>query len=163
MKIRKYLSNCFLLLIPLFLWNIILVDYLPKSYSPEIFWKDIPKWIAYSEHVLRIIVFAFPIIMIFSLKTRVQKIGFGIYLVGILIYFLSWTATIIYPQSNWSTSLVGFMAPAFTTLIFFIGIGLIGHKAYLKIPYLSQIYITLSVLFVLFHSLHTFTIFERIH
>jgi hypothetical protein len=163
MKIKKYLSNCFLLLIPLFLWNIILVDYLPKPYSPEIFWKDIPKLIGYSENILRIIVFALPVIMIFSIKTRLQKIGLGIYLVGILIYFMSWTMMIIYPQSNWSTSLFGFMAPAFTTLIFFIGIGLIGNKAYFKIPYLFLIYITLSALFVIFHSLHTFIIFERIH
>lgn len=163
MKIRKYLSNCFLLLIPLFLWNIILVGYLPQTYSPDIFWKDIPNWIGYSENILRILVFAFPVIMIFSLKTRLQKIGFGIYLVGSIIYFLSWILVIIYPQSNWTTSLIGFMAPAYTTLIFFIGIGLIGNKAYFRFPYLSKLYIFLSILFVMFHSLHTYIIFQRLY
>jgi len=132
MKIRKYLLNCFLLLIPIFLWNIILVDYLPKSYSPDFFWKDIPNWIGYSENILRIIVFIFPLIMIQSLKTRLQKIGFLSYLIGMILYFLSWVTMIVRPESDWSQSLIGFMAPAFTTIIWFVGIGLIGNKAFLK-------------------------------
>lgn len=162
MKIKKYLLNCFLLLIPLFLWNIILVGCLPETYSSEIFWKDIPNWIGYSENILRIIAFAIPVIMIFSLKTRFQKIGFSIYLAGIFIYFLSWAFVIIYPQSNWSTSLIGFMAPAYTTIVFFVGIGLIGNKAFFNIPYLSLIYIGLSILFVAFHTTHTYIVFQRL-
>ncbi len=162
MKIKKYLLNCFLLLIPLFLWNIILVGYLPETYSPEIFWKDIPIWIGYSENILRIVVFAIPAIMIFSLQTRLQKIGFRIYLAGIFIYFLSWIFVIIYPQSNWTTNLIGFMAPAYTSLIFLVGIGLIGNKAFFNISYLSLIYIGLSILFVVFHTTHTYIVFQRL-
>lgn len=162
MKIRKYLLNCFLLLIPIFLWNIILVDYLPKAYSPDIFWKDIPNLIANSENILRIVVFVFPAIMLLSLKTRLQKIGFGIYLIGLIIYFLSWVVVIIYPQSYWTTSLIGFMAPAYTTIIWFVGIGLIGNKAFFKIPKLSWIYIFLSLLFVLIHSAHTYLVFQNL-
>ena len=161
-EIRKYLLNCFLLLLPIFLWNIILVDYLPNSYSPDIFWKDIPSIVGVSENILRVVTLALPVVMIFSLKTRLQKIGLLIYLVGISLYFLSWIFVIVYPQSNWSTSLIGFMAPAFTTIIWFIGIGLIGNKAYFKILYLSVIYICLSLLFVVFHSLHTYIVFQRL-
>ena len=162
MTIKKYLLNCFLLLIPLFLWNIILVGFLPKAYSPDIFWKDIPKWIGYSENILRIVVFVLPVVMIFSLKTGLQKLGFTIYLVGIAIYFLTWIFVILYPQSNWTTSLIGFMAPAYTTIIFFVGIGLIGNKAFFKFPYLSLIYICLSILFVIAHSAHTYIVFQRL-
>lgn len=162
MKIKNYLLNCFLLLIPLFLWNIILVGYLPKSYSPDIFWKDIPNWIGYSENILRIVLFVIPLLMIFSLKTRLQKIGFGIYLVGIIIYFLSWILVIINPESNWSQSSIGFMAPASTTIIFFVGIGLIGNKAFFKFPYLSLTYICLSILFVISHSAHAYIVFQRL-
>lgn len=162
MKIKKYLLNCFLLLIPLFLWNIILVGNLPKSYSPDIFWKDIPKFIGYSENILRIILFVLPVIMIFSLKTRLQKIGFITYLSGLILYFSSWIIMIISSESNWSKSLIGFMAPAFTTIIFFVGIGLIGNKAFFKFPYLSLIYIGLSILFVIFHSTHTYIVFQRL-
>jgi len=162
MKVRKYILNCFLLLIPIFLWNILLVGYLPKTYSPDIFWKDIPNWIGYSENILRIIVFVFPAFMILSLKSRIQKVGFGIYLVGIIIYFLSWVFAILYPQSNWSTSLIGFMAPAYTTIFFFVGIGLIGNKTFFKFSNISLIYIVLSLIFVIFHSAHTYVVFQNI-
>ncbi len=162
MNLRKYLLNCFLLLIPLFLWNIILVGYLPKTYSSDVFWEDIPNWIGYSENVLRIIVFVFPAIMIISLKTRLQKIGFFIYLIGLILYFLSWFLMIVSPESNWSTSLIGFMAPAFTTIIWFVGIGLIGNKSYFRIPHLSLIYIILSIIFVVFHTLHTYIVYQRL-
>ncbi len=163
MKIRKYLSNCFLLLIPVFLWNLFLAGYLPKSYSPDIFWKDIPSIIGISENVLRVLTLALPVVMILSLKSRLQKAGFLIYLIGIFLYFSSWLAVIVYPNSNWSTSLPGFMAPAFTTIIWFIGIGLIGNKSYFKIPYLSLIYICLSILFVAFHSTHTYLVFQGLY
>jgi hypothetical protein len=163
MKIKEYLHNYFLLLIPVFLWNIILIDYLPESYSPDIFWKNIPKIIGYSENILRIIVFVFPIVMILSLKTRLQKIGFAIYFVGLILYFLSWVVIIIYPESTWSQSLIGFTAPAFLTIIWFVGIGLIGNKAFFKFPYLSLIYICLSMLFVIFHTTHAYIVFQNLN
>ena len=162
MKQKKYWLNCFLLLIPLFLWNIFLVDYLPESYGSAIFDKDIPKLISYSENILRIIVFLLPAIMLLSLKTRIQKIGLGIYVIGVLLYFASWTLVIIDPQSLWSMSLIGFTAPAFTTAIWFVGIGLIGNKSYFKIPYLSLIYVCLAILFVILHTAHAYLVFERI-
>lgn len=162
MKIKYYLSNCFLLLLPLLLWNLIFFNDLPKAYYSETFQKDIPDWISYSENILRILVFGLPTIMIFSLKTRSQKIGFGIYLIGTLIYFLSWIAMICYPQSAWATSQIGFMAPAYTTIIWFVGIGLIGTQSYFRIPKLSLIYILLAVLFVIFHTLHIYLVFQNI-
>ncbi len=162
MKIKKYIKNNFLLLIPIFLWNIFLMDYLPEAYGSDIFWKDIPKFVGIGENILRIIVFVLPAIMVFSLKSRMQRIGFSIYLIGTIIYFLSWLMVIILPESNWSQSLLGFMAPAYTTIIWFIGIGLIGKKACFKIPYLSHIYIGFSILFVVFHTLHTYIVFMNL-
>lgn len=159
MKIKPYLLNCFLLLIPLFAWNILLVDYLPKNYSPTIFEKDIPKFISYGENTLRFVVFVLPAFMIFSLKTSIHKIGLAVYLIGILIYFMSWGIQIVYPHSAWSTSAIGFTAPAFTTIIWFIGIGLIGNKSYLKIPHLSAIYISFSILFAAIHTTHAYLVF----
>ena len=160
MKIKNYISNCFLLLIPVLLWNIFLVEYLPKGYSPEYFDKDIPSLVTYGEQILRIAVFLFPLLMVLSLKTRRQKIGFLIYILGLVIYFMSWIMLIVYPESNWSTSLIGFMAPAFTTLIFFVGIRLIGEKSFINIPYLSQSYIVISIVFVFVHSAHTYIVYQ---
>lgn len=161
MKIKSYLLNCFLLLIPIFLWNILLYDYLPDLYQTDFFDRDLPKFIVYSENILRVIVFVLPVFMIFSLRTKQQKRGFKLYLVGVLLYFSSWVLVIIAPESAWSKSLIGFTAPAFTTIIWFIGIGLIGSKSYFNIPYLSWIYIGVSLFFVMIHVAHTYLIFDN--
>ena len=161
MKIKNYLANCFLLLIPLILWNIALIDYLPKKYGIDVFNKNIPVIIKYSENGIRFILFTLPVFMILSLKTNLQKIGFSMYILGIILYFSSWLLVIINPDSSWSQSLIGFMAPAYTTILFFVGIGLIGNKAFFKFPHLSLVYISLSILFVIVHSLHTYIVFMR--
>lgn len=160
MKFRKYLLSCFLLLIPIFLWNIFLVGYLPKPYSAAVFWKDIPNWIGYGENILRIVVFGVPLIMILSFKSKSQKIGLLIYLIGVTIYFLSWVAVIFFSDSAWSHSALGFTAPAYTTIIWFVGIGLIGKNSFFGKAKLFNIYISLSVLFVIFHTIHTFIVFQ---
>ncbi len=162
MKFRKYLLNCFLLLIPILLWNIVLFDYLPKPYGADVFWNDIPNWIRYGENILRIFVFGVPLIMTLSIKSRNQKIGLLVYLFGILTYFLSWVAVIIYSDSAWSNSIYGFTAPAYTTIIWFLGIGLIGEKSLFRIPKLFNIYLSLSVLFVILHTIHACVVFQRL-
>ena len=159
---KKYLLNCFLLLIPLFLWNIILAGYLPYYYGREFFDNGIPILVSYSENILRIIVFAIPLFMVLSLRTRTQKIGLFIYLVGVGLYFSSWLLVIFIPESDWSQSLIGFMAPAYTTIIWFIGIGLIGQKAYVDFPNISQVYIFLAVVFVIVHTVHTYLVYHNL-
>ena len=155
-KMVKYLKNCFWLFLPVFIWNIVLASKLPIKYSPEFFDNNIPNYISYSENILRAILFSFPVIMIFSLKSKIQKLGFGLYLVGIIIYFASWLVQIYYPSSFWSESILGFTAPAYTTIIYFIGIGLIGKQTFLKTRYVSFSYILLSICFVIIHSIHTY-------
>lgn len=162
MSVKKYIFNCFLLLIPIFIWNLIFYDQLPAAYGSEIFWKNIPTYISYPENLFRIIVLSTPILMSLSLKSRQQKMGFIIYSIGTIIYFLSWLVLILHPNSNWSQSLLGFMAPAYTTIIWLIGIGILGHKTFIRIPKASLIYIILACVFVVFHALHTYTVFERL-
>lgn len=147
---------------PSFFWNLFLYDSLPKSYSSDIFWQDIPKLVGFGENILRVIVFGLPVTMILSFNTRIKKFGLLIYLTGIGFYFLSWVALIYFPQSGWSCNLLGFMAPAYTPIIWLIGIGLIGNRSFFKIPKLSLIYICISVFFVVLHVLHTYIIFQRL-
>ncbi|NOQ73074.1 MAG: hypothetical protein GQ574_13790 [Crocinitomix sp.] len=163
MKLKKYIANCFLLLLPIFLWNIILIDKLPKGYSPAIFEKDIPAFVTYGEIIMRVLVFALPLIMVLSFKTQLQKIGLFIYSVGVLLYFSSWLVMIISPESDWSQSLIGFMAPAYTTIVWFIGIALIGKTSFLKLPKISLIYIGLALLFVVIHSAHAYIVFQNLN
>ncbi len=148
-------------MIPIFLWNLFLTSYLPNGYSMDVFWKDIPPLIGNTENILRIIVFMLPLVMTFSLKSRQQKIGFVVFLAGLILYFSSWLMQIYLPESNWSNSIFGFMAPAYTTLIWFVGIGLIGNTSVLKIPFISHIYIGSSLAFVIVHSIHTYIVYMR--
>jgi hypothetical protein len=160
--VKKYIFSCFLLLIPILLWNILLAEHLPDAFQAEIFWKDIPPFISYGENICRITVMIFPLFMILSLKSKRQRAGFFLYLIGTLLYGLSWLAIIIYPDSDWSQHVVGFTAPAFTPLIWLIGIGLIGEQAFFKIKHLPLIYGCLSILFTVFHTLHAYLIYERL-
>ena len=162
MKFKKYIFNCFLLILPILLWNITLAAYLPKAFNPDVFWRDIPDWVVYCENTLRISIMVIPVIMFFSLKTSNQKIGLKIYFIGTLLYFLSWLALIIYPNSYWGQSMFGFMAPAYTPILWLIGIGLIGNKSFFRIKNLTFIYISLSILFVSFHLLHTYIVYQRL-
>jgi hypothetical protein len=127
----------------------------------EYFWKDIPIAIGLPEKIFRIIIFCLPLIMSLSLETKIQKIGLIIYLIGLIVYFLSWTLQIYLSESFWSKSLLGFMAPAYTTIIWLVGIGLVGTKNFLKIPYFWVIYFCLTAIFVIFHSTHVYIVFHR--
>ena len=56
-KLYKYFLNCFLITIPILIWNILLTDKLPKTTEPEILIQNISPFIIYSENIIRIIVF----------------------------------------------------------------------------------------------------------
>lgn len=159
---KSYLWNGFVLLVPVLLWNILFARYLPPAFGGDIFWKDIPPFVSMVENITRIVIFVLPAMMFLSFKTRAEKTGLALYLFGSLVYYASWAAQIFAPDSPWSTSAVGFMAPAFTTAIFFVGIGLVGRKAFFPVRHMSAIYIALSLVFVVFHSLHTYIVFTRL-
>ncbi len=158
----KYLQNCFLLLVPILLWNVLLTEQLPSAFQPDFFWKDIPSFITIPENVLRILVMASPVFLILSVKTKIQRIGLTLYIAGTILYFASWLVLIYFPGSAWSQNAIGFMAPAYTPLIWLIGIGLIGRQSFFNLKNASRIYILLSIAFILFHSLHTYWVFELI-
>ena len=157
----NYLLNCMLLLIPIMAWNVAFASKLPRLYSPDIFEKNIPAFITNGENIFRLVVFILPLLMPIRIETPSQKIGLTLYIAGTAIYFLSWLAQMYSPQSAWSLSAFGSLAPAYTPLILLIGIGLIGNTLYFTSPYRSWVYIILSMLFVAFHLSHTFIVYQR--
>jgi hypothetical protein len=161
-QILKYALNCFILVIPIFLWNILFATSLPRGYAMEFFWKDIPPIVGTAENTLRVIAFFLPLLMPLRIQTSRQKTGLGIYLAGVAIYFLSWVLQIYFPESAWSGSLFGFLAPAYTTIIWFVGIGLVGDKLFIKVPYTPIIYIAISTAFVVFHTTHAYIVYTRL-
>lgn len=72
-NIKKYVFNCFLLTIPILLWNFIFTDKLPKAFQPAIFWNDIPAFITYGENISRIMMFVFICLMPLKVSTNTQK------------------------------------------------------------------------------------------
>ena len=110
--IRRYASSCGLLLIPASIWNILLTEHLPPAFSPVELWRDIPAGLVMAENGLRVVVFALPFFMPLDLSTRASRLGLLVFLVGTSVYFGSWLALICKPASSWSTSALGFVAPA---------------------------------------------------
>lgn len=160
-SLTNYLLNCLLLLLPIMAWNLIFASKLPWAYSGEVFDKNIPSFIVSGENIFRSIVFILPILMPIKIETQSQKLGLWLYVAGTAIYFIAWLAQMYFPQSVWSLSAWGFLAPAYTPLIWLIGIGLIGNVLHFSSPYRAWMYIVASVVFVGFHLSHALTVFVR--
>ena len=64
---------------------------------------------------------------------------------GLVIYYASWLPLIYLPETAWSTTAAGLLAPAYTPLIWLAGIALVGG---------SWLYGALSLLFVVVHVYH---------
>jgi len=160
-SLMSYLLNCLLLLLPIMAWNLIFASKLPWAYSEEVFSKNIPSFIASGENIFRLIVFILPVLMPLRIEMQSQKFGLWLYIAGTAIYFVSWLAQIYFPQSAWSLSAWGFLAPAYTPLIWLVGIGLIGSAFYFSSPYRSWMYIITSVVFLGFHLSHALTVYLR--
>ena len=157
----NYFANCILLLLPIMIWNVVFTSKLPNLYSQEIFEKNIPAVISIGESIFRLFVFVLPILMPLHIETPTQKFGLWLYIAGTVIYFLSWLAQIDFPQSAWSLSAFGFLAPAYTPLIWLTGISLIGSTLYFSSSYRSWMYIALSTIFISFHLSHAITVYRR--
>jgi len=157
-----YLGNCFWLLVPILAFNVLFTRQLPPAYQMDIFWKNIPKAVVVPENVLRTLVMILPIFMRLQFSTPHQKLGLGLYLGGLLGYVASWSALIAVPWSSWSMSAIGFLAPAYTPIVWLTGIGLIGDELQSsRVPYRPWIYWGLSGLFLAFHNLHAFVVYSR--
>jgi hypothetical protein len=158
--ILYYARNCIWLVAPILLMNVLLMKKLPKMYQTEIFSNGIPMWISIGENTFRVAIFALPLLMPLHIATFSQKIGLVVYLAGVILYFLSWAMQIMFPQSQWSMSRYGFMAPSFTPLLWLIGVAMVGNSLYIEIPYHPWVYIGLSIVFLIFHNLHSWRVYS---
>jgi hypothetical protein len=122
---------------------------------------NVPAWITSGENFFRLFAFSLPLLMPLQISGSLQKAGLIIYGVGVLIYFLAWIPQLYFPQSGWSTSLIGFLAPFYTPLIWIIGIGLIGRTLYIPVPYHPAVYIIISIVFIVFHCWHGVIVYTK--
>ena len=155
----QYLLNGILLFIPVFIWNAVFFKRLPDFYQPEN-WDNIPKALDVSENILRYSSFVMPILFKLDFSTVSQRIGLVLYLAGLLIYFISWMVQIIYKDNKISAGLLFRAAPAYTTIIWMTGIGLIGKYSY--IPNLQKFYFPVIAIFTIIHTSHSYIIWRRL-
>jgi hypothetical protein len=154
-------TNAILLTLPPLLFDIVFWNSLPKAFSFDRFW-DIPLAMALGERVASVFVFAFPVLMWFRLNTHRQRLGLKLYGVGLVAYCASWFALILFPDSAWSTSAIGFAAPAYTPILWLAGIAMMCDVLYVRrLPYRWWYYLAGSLVFLAFHVSHTFLIFTR--
>ncbi|MBA9078658.1 hypothetical protein [Rufibacter quisquiliarum] len=149
--------------IPIFIWNIALAHKFPKAFQPEIFWNKIPAFLTYGENISRVIIVTIALGMPLKVVTSLQKKGLFLYATGALLYFASWLLLIYVPDSQWSNTVWGFMAPAYTPLLWLLGMGMIGDAFYFKLPFKRWYFILAAIIFLGFHNLHTYLIFSRTH
>jgi len=150
-----FLRNGALLIIPPLVITFSLWGALPDVFSHEQFWKGIPKWLGFLENTGRIFVFGLPGILYFGKKEVGQIFGWYLYIAGLVIYLASYLLQVFSPFSDWSQSLIGFTAPAWSTSFWFVGIGLVCKHSWLPIPWYRGIYYCTAFLFLLFHIGHT--------
>lgn len=143
MRIEFRLLNCFLLMLPLLLWNIILG---PRLTDPRVASDShSPAWILIAENITRLGVFVLPLLIPLQLKGLSSKAGMAVYAIGTLIYFASWLPFLLAPGSAWSNSTPGLLAPRLTPFLAFLGIALIGQ---------SWAYGALAAVFIFLHTWH---------
>lgn len=160
--LRRYLRSCLWLTFPALAFNLALYQRLPAAFHGATFWRDIPAVIARPEQVLRVLVFAAPTFMRLAVDTPRRRAGLALYLGGSLAYAAAWGALIAWPTSAWSTSAVGFAAPAYTPALWLLGIALIGDQLFVWARYRWWMYGSLAAAFVLVHVAHTLTVFARL-
>ncbi len=156
----RYLANCFLLLIPVLIWNACLTKHLPWGYSPAGPWDRVPKALSAVENALRVVVLLAPLFMRLGISSAWQRAGCGLYAVGLVAYASSWLAQIWIPESPWSRSPCGFLAPAYTAGIWLTGIGLIGERLVVELPYRRWVYLAAVAAFVVVHTSHAYRAYE---
>lgn len=154
--------NCFWLLVPILLVNVAFGHRLPAAFQPEVFWKDIPLFVAIPENVFRGLVMVVPFLMPLRITSSTQRRGVSLFVLGTLVYFASWAALILAPESRWSQSAFGFMAPALTPALWLTGLTLIGdHLVFTRFAYRRWMYAAIVVLFLVFHNAHAALVYLR--
>ncbi|MCP4132838.1 MAG: hypothetical protein GY754_17870 [bacterium] len=137
------LLNCFIIIIPILIWNAVFASKLPEYMKQEV--AGISRFVLIAEHVFRVPVFMFPLLIPLTHNTSLSQWGLMLASAGTIIYFLSWIPLLYFSRSEWTKKLFIRVAPAYTPLLPLAGIALIGH---------SWIYGIVCCIFILIHVYH---------
>jgi len=153
--IFKYINNCFLFFVPILIFNILFFKKLPTHYL-----KNISHPIITAETITRIITIVFSTIMAINIQNKIEKTGIIIYIIGIIIYFTSYFIEIYAPDTLFGKKIIFILAPYWTSIIWLIGIGLVGNNLFINIPYHFTVYLILSAVFATIHTIHGYLCYK---
>jgi hypothetical protein len=157
------IKNGIWLTFPPLLFSLSLMSLLPTALTPEQFNRGIPDVLLNIESIGRILVFVMPAFFSIGISTKTQKRGLAFYLAGVTLYYLSYGTQNFFPNSDWSTSTIGFAASAYTNIFWTIGLGLMGEKLYFtkRLRYRPIFYIVPAVVFAIAHTTHVVIYHQR--
>jgi hypothetical protein len=159
--VGRYAISLGLLLVPIILWNLAFFDKLPPAFAECEFWRDIPAPLSLVENVARVLVFTLPFAMPLEVRSPLQRWALVLFGVGVVVYFGSWLPLMLAPQSAWSTSAVGFLAPAYTPALWLFALAIAGRRLFWGRGYRWWMYVPLSVTFLAAHVAHVALVFAR--
>ena len=161
--INDIIKNGIWLTFPPLLFSLSLMSILPTALTPAQFNRGIPDVLLNVESIGRIMVFVMPAFFSIGISTKTQKRGLALYLTGVTLYYLSYGTQNFFPNSDWSTSTIGFAASAYTNVFWMIGLGLLGEKFYFteRLRYRPIFYIAPAVIFIVFHTTHLVIYHQR--
>jgi hypothetical protein len=163
LEVRPYLLSCGMLLIPILVWNAALTRYLPGPWSTGEFWRDIPAPLALTERAFRWIVLALPFLMPLELTSLMQRFGLIVYSIGTTLYFASWLAILLAPEWRWASGALGLLAPAYTPLVWLVGLALLGQRLYWGSMYRWWMCLIPAGVFIAAHVGHAGLVYARSH
>jgi hypothetical protein len=105
-----------------------------------------------AETVLRGVVMGAPLLMPLSMRARRSRLALAVYGAGLASYVAAWVAVVWAPTSQWSTSVVGFTALAWTSIMVFTGIGLRSTLRFFP-QYRPWMYLAAAALFTTVHTI----------
>lgn len=158
--LKKTLTNGYIPLIPILIWNYIFISKLPLVYQSQSFNHEIPILITVGENLFRSIIFILPLFFKLSINKSRQKKGLVVYIIGVFLYFISWLIFMYMPDSTWSSNIFIFSAPAYTPIIWLVGLSMMVERYYF-FRYSKWHYIIPAILFSIFHIYHSIYVFDR--
>ncbi len=124
------------------------------AYAMAEFWRDIPAPLALAENVLRAAVFSLPFAMPLHLATKRERRALAVFVLGTIVYFASWLPLMYWPQSAWSASLLGSLAPAWTPIVWLAALANLGQRLFWGTRYRWWMYLLVCIGFLMAHVGH---------
>ena len=159
--LRKYLlGNCGLLLLPVFLWNILLYQHLPEAFQTRV-WNNVPAYVSGVEFAGRVVLFTIPFFFLIGRTQKNHKRILYLFIAGLLLYFLSWLLLVLSPDTSWSNSILGQTAPAWSAGLWIIPLGFLFHAESPVRKFIQVLWFVSASIFLFFHTYHALLIFAK--